>query len=163
MQMRDRTAEIEAMLREAREAPVEFEEAGDLSPPIPDEQSTDREAMLRAAFEVQREIEELNKRLRAKKKQVAEMYEKIAALGMDNDPKSEFRFMAGTRAGNRFIVPSRFMARFPEIFTEHIDDLISIPISSAREFINEKNLEPVMDRQPDRTVYSVDYVPVRLR
>ena len=139
--------------------PEEVPPAGDLAAGS----ATDRDGLLKETYELQLEIAELNRRLAARKKRHADLYDLIAALGRENDPKSEFQFVARVRQGNRFIVPSRFALRFPEIFAEKMDTLVTITLGAAKEFVPEKHLEPVISRKDGTTVYSVEYVPLRAR
>lgn len=44
-----------------------------------------------------------------------------------------------------------------------MDALIAITLGAAKEFVPEKHLEPVISRNADTTVYSVKYMPLRVR
>lgn len=147
------------MMREAREAPVEIDtepvEIGSLATFSPD-----RDALLKKAYLLQEEITDMKKVLKYKEKTLGELHQNIVEIGIENDPASDFMLIQKTRRGNQFIVPSRFKARFPEILDSHFDDLITIHLTAAKQFIqDEKNLLPVIERKPDSTSYAVEYIP----
>lgn len=155
--MTEYTSEIQKMLQNARDAPVEFE-TDPLDLPGSEAVSPVDQNLFKNAYEIQEEIATLKKKVKKKQQILQSIYDEIKTRGVTTDPENKFRFITKTRRGNQFIIPSKFIIRFPDIFEENIDTLVTINIKDAEGFIPRNHLDGVMDRKPDTKSNLVEYI-----